>query len=129
MLARGALFLEGHVVDGYVDLGYLEAGEAFDAPDHVPPHRLSNLVDGPAVSYVHRQVHRGLVFAHLDGDATDPPLPAGDVAQELPDGGGRVSRHPDSTVGGMDPLDLLDCDRRDARHHRILDSRRTIIAL
>jgi predicted lipid carrier protein YhbT len=66
------LFFERRVVDGDVDLGDLEAGQVLDAPDHVLPHRFWDLVNGPAVADVHRQVQGGLCLVDVNGDAADP---------------------------------------------------------
>src|SRR3712207_3938041 len=88
------LFWEGYVVDGDVDLPNLQAGEAFDAPYHVLAQGIRHLMNRPAVHNVYRQIERRLLFANIHGDAAGAATPAGQVAHELPDGGGGVARQP-----------------------------------
>src|SRR5215216_1627269 len=70
LLLLWPLFLrEQDVVNRYVHLRDLKAGQILDSVYHVVAHGLGGLRDLPAVLNGHREIGSGLLRANLDGDA------------------------------------------------------------
>src|SRR5215208_6394807 len=70
LLLLWPLFLwEQDVVDRYVHLRDLKAGQVLHPVYHIVAHGLADLRDLPAVLNSHREIGGGLLRANLDGDA------------------------------------------------------------
>src|ERR687895_858485 len=107
LVEHRALLGDLDVVDGYVDLGHPQAGQALHPVYDVAARRLGELRDRVAVLDGHREVYGRLLLADLDADAAGE-VPgragAGNALQEPAHGRGGAATH----------LHLLDLLGRDA---------------
>src|SRR5918992_766681 len=128
LVEHRALLGDLDVVDGYVDLGHPQAGQALRPVYDVAARGLGELRDRVAVLDGHREVYGRLLLAHLDADAARvvggalAGHGAGDALQEAADRRGRAAAH-------LHLLDLLGRDAGDLGDHRVANGRPAALAL
>src|SRR5918994_3248653 len=119
----GLVAREVEVVDGDVDLGHLQAGDALDALDDVLADRLGDLRNRLAVLDHHREVHGRLTLADFDCDALGAVFADAYALRHGPE------RALDAASQVVDAADLTRGDAGDLGHDGVRDAGRSAVGL